>query len=200
MNAVPHAYKKDVYVLLVEEEPWKEVHTAIFGHPPSLEAFSPSESRFLEIEKTRVKQYVLKQLAKRSFSSYELRQRLTDCLVSLNTAEAVLMECMELGYIHDADWLKHFIAAQLAKKQGPRSILAKLRKKGVPEELCRAALAAVQTEEGQEESLRMWIQKKYGNRDLQDYKERQKVIGALLRRGFEYEEIMRQLHFQEDPP
>lgn len=125
MKCIPHAYKKDILVILVDDEPWKEIHISIFGKSPQ---FNLSEKtpeliakEFDAFEFRMAKKYALRRLVKRNYCSYELSQILEERLVQTETAEKIVHDLTTSGYINDEDWLDHYISSQMEKNRGQRA-------------------------------------------------------------------------------
>lgn len=184
-------------VIFIEGEPWRTIDTTVMGRRLSLPSSYPSldawTHRFAEIEHQAAKSYALRQLARRELSSFELQQILQHKLVSSPIIDQVITELSTSGYVNDDDWIQRFIAFQSARSQGPDAIRHKLRQKGLPEEQIEAALRPLQTESIQE-AIQKLLQTRYRSRDLSDYRERQKVVAALARRGFCLDDIFAVMH------
>lgn len=133
-----------------------------------------------------VKNYVVKRLSLRSFAVCELAKELRKKKVGENHIQTLLQEFSQLGYLNDETWLENFISACSRKKLGPHAIAQKLYQKGFPQSQIEPLIAALDPKE----SLAKLLATKYKNRDLSDYKERQKVIASLCRKGFPLEDIL----------
>jgi regulatory protein len=131
----------------------------------------------------------MKKLSQRSYSSFELNGQLKERLVSQATIDRVIEECVHLGYIDDKAWLEQFVQMQLLRKSGPKMIEAKLYQKGVPKAFYKPVLASHATHEDQKEAIERLIQTRFRSKDLSDFKDRQKVFGALVRKGFDFEVV-----------
>jgi regulatory protein len=140
-------------------------------------------------EITAAKRIVFRRLAIRSYATQELRKILTEKGISEDTAEVVIAECIELGYCNDIQWIADFVRSHQARKMGPRAILMKLKARGINEELIEHAREHLEESPADQESIHKLLTTKYRTRNLADFKERQKVIAALMRRGFDLEEI-----------
>ena len=134
----------------------------------------------------KVKAYVVRRLALRSFSIVEMKQDLRKKQVSQEIIETVLEEFIQLGYLNEESWLDSFLAGCARKKLGPQAIGQKLYQKGYSQAQIEAIVGRLDPSAGLEQLLAT----KYRNRDLGDWKERQKVIASLCRKGFGIEEIL----------
>lgn len=190
IEILPKDGYRGVFSVYIEEEFFTDIHASIFGKKPKLTFhLEDLHEQFFQQEYLKVKAFVLRRLSQRNYSSFELKKKLKECLVSTRSIEGVLDECRHLGYLDDQSWLEGYISTLQIKKMGPRAIMMKLQSKGVPEEAYLAILAKVVTPENQLERIVKLLETRYKTRDLTDYKEKQKVIASLLRKGFDFELI-----------
>src|SRR5512138_1206235 len=93
-------------------------------------------------------------LALRGHSEAELRDKLRKGGFSDAVIAPVLLRCRELGYLDDGKFARQR-ARELAVNRllGDRRIALDLRGKGIPEELCREAIAAAREEITAEQAL-----------------------------------------------
>jgi regulatory protein len=193
LKCVPHEYKRDVFVIILNDEPWKEIHSSIFGKSPNLKFNEDNpeliKKQFQLLEQKLTRNFLLRRLTQRNYSSYELIQILDERLVAKESTSYVIQELLTAGYINDVDWIESFIRINIAKKNGPKNILMKLRMKGVPEEIGEKFLDRVEDAVPQSERIKILLETKYKKKDLSNFKEKQKVIASLLRKGFDYEEV-----------
>jgi len=184
--------RKGVLTLLIDEDPWRDLHTSIYGKRPTLPksiSLEDFQEQFTQYEFQRAKVYVYNRLAARSMHSRELEKMLKERLVSSECIGRLLDECRSMGYLNDREWVENAIRTEMSRKKGPKAILQKLRMKGIAVEEIEAILSEMDSEEGQKERLRKLLETKYRNRDLEDYREREKVIGALVRKGYDFQII-----------
>lgn len=196
IECLPHEYKRNVFVITIDDEMFKEVHASLFGKSPKFPKTAPSrrafEEQFSFLEKTCARNFALRRLAKRNYSSFELSKLLKERLVAEDSIAEVIAGIQREGTVNDKDWIDGFIGRGLPK-EGPKALYAKLKKKGIPEDLISASLKLRETEFPQGERIRALLESKYRNRDLASFKERQKVIASLMRKGFEFDEIVQAL-------
>ncbi|MCB1111444.1 MAG: regulatory protein RecX [Chlamydiales bacterium] len=197
VKCLPHPQYREVITILVDEEPWRDVHTKIFGKNFSLPASYPTVEAFQEafhgIERKNAFHYVMNRLAARDYSSYELTKLLSSCNISDSIQREILEECSAYGYINDEQWIDNFIAGQIRKKKGPQAIICKLQEKGVPQEYAQQKVEGEYQQGAQDEEIQHLLANKYKNRDLTDFKEKQKTISALVRRGFPLHTVLEAL-------
>jgi len=196
-----HSQKKEgaygILSLYLDGSPWRDVHESIFGKKPKVPASCSTkeelEEQFQRIELSLAKQYVLKRLAMKSFFTGELISKLTECLISPQTISMIIRECKHLGYLNDETWLEGFINTCKARKLGPRAIAMKMKSKGVSQDLITHWIEKCVNPDEQQEAILKLLATRYRNRDLSNYKEKSKVIAALLRKGYEFSTIQKVL-------
>ena len=185
--------RRGVLILYIDGEEWKEIHTAVFGRQPALnteyESQSDLEEYFEKAEYRAATLFVLKRLSIKAYLSSELQNKLLEHDVSEATAERVIHECRRLGYLNDDDWLNGFVQRQLSRKLGPMAILMKLRAKGISQEKAEELVGMLDNTDGRKERITQLLTTRYRNRDLSDFKSREKVIAALIRKGFSFTDV-----------
>lgn len=171
--------KRNHLHLLVDGDAYAVVHADIFPKTvrfPIFNCLDQLREYFSELEYQQAKKFALKKLSRRSYPSPQLRQLLTERLVSSDNTERIIAMCQKLGYLHDESWETHFIEQQKRKGVGPRLIRDKLRMKG---------LNTTQVSDDQQPLIFRLLETRYRLRNLRDAKERNKVIASLIRRGFD---------------
>lgn len=174
--------------VLLNHEPLRKIHRSIFkaGELPQSVSSEEELVGFLnKIETSGARHYVLKRLAMQSQWSGQLRKLLEEREVAAKTIDAILAECERNGYINDEEWVNNFIAGQKRKRVGPRVISQKLRSKGIPPELYEPHL----NDDAPSDRLQELIRSKYAKRNLSDYKEKQKVVASLVRKGYDFQDV-----------
>lgn len=201
INSLPKEGRRFVMTIYVDDEPWIDFHTKIFGSNmtlPTCETLQELREKFLALEYTKAKKYALDCVAMRSYPSTQLKKLLMRNLVSSETIQKVLQEFARLGYLNDDEWIERFIKAQLMRHVGPQMIVCKLMSKGIfHQEAERWMEKFVDPAEAQK-SIRHLLKTKYKKRDLTDYREKQKVFAALARKGFDSGTIKAALHVEMD--
>lgn len=137
---------------------------------------------------TIAKRYALKRLSSQSLHSAQLRKILHEKQVSDDIINQIIVEFQRLGFLNDPEWIQSYIRGH-SKRHGPRSILAKLRLKGIAREEVEETLHSMSDSDTQKESILNLLKTRYKSRDLSDYKEKQKVIASLMRKGFDFDAI-----------
>lgn len=161
---------------MLRERPYKS------GMPfdrQSFELFIKERSYPFALEKA------ITQLASRARTEKEI----VDCLRKNAYPEAtiakVLARLVEAGYINDADFAAQWTAARASKGLGSRRIYMELRRKGVTQEEIEQALSSVDDDEMMNGAMKA-AQKAAHGKDLSVQADRQKILSALARRGYDY--------------
>ncbi|WP_068467144.1 regulatory protein RecX [Candidatus Protochlamydia phocaeensis] len=192
----PKAERKEILTVFLDGEPWRDVHIAIFGRFPAFPtclSIQEWTAAFELLEYKRVKNYVIRRLAAQSYHSEQLNKLLRERLVQPPTIQKIIQECQEWGYLNDEAWIENFVRAH-QKKQGLRVILAKLQAKGLSTENLQHIREQWINPEEETLAIRRLIQTKYRSKDLSQYKEKQKVFAALMRKGYPFELIQAVLY------
>lgn len=193
VEIVPKNGRKGVFIIVVDEEPWKEVHSSIFGYSPSFPKTAASLEEWKEIfhaaEYRCAKAYVLKRLGMQSYFSVKLEKLLHEKLVTPETIFRLIEECKNLGYLDDQAWVEGYTKSCF-KKSGKRVVLSKLLAKGVPLETAKKTVVDSHHPDEEKQAILHLLKTRYRSRDLTDAKEKQKVIASLIRKGYSYEQIL----------
>jgi regulatory protein len=194
----PKEGDKERWEILLDGEKWREVHRAIFGRKPSFSSSPSSEEELQRIfdafEYRRVKGYVLWRLSTQSYHSEQLAKLLRDRLVQSKTIDRVLQEYREMGFLDDDSWLQSFMRSQ-QKRYSLRFILSKLHHKGLSSETLQRLAKEWKNPEEELQAIQHLLKTKYRSKNLIQYKERQKVIAALVRKGYTFDQV--QAAFQQ---
>lgn len=125
------------------------------------------------------------QLASRARTEKEI----VDCLRKNAYPEATIAKVMsrlhEAGYINDAYFAAQWTAARASKGLGSRRIRMELRQKGVDQAEIDQALSAVDDDELMTGALKA-AQKASRGKNLSSPADRQKILAALARRGYDF--------------
>lgn len=139
----------------------------------------------------RAKLRVMNLLKARTYTEEELRRKLKLGLYSERHIEEALAYVKSYGYVNDLAYAMDFIryrAESLSKKQ----IQNKLLQKGVQKEIVENAFLECEKEGTMIEEMKQisaYLEKKQYSPEKCDYKEKQKLIAALYRRGFSINSI-----------
>lgn len=192
ITTLPKPGRRFIRTIYVDDEPWIDVHTKIFGFNvmlPECVSLADLQEKFVALEYAKAKKYALGCLSQRSYPSSQLKKLLEKNLISSGTTQKILLECTNLGYINDAEWMERFIKAQINRHVGPKSIVCKLMSKGLSQKEAEHGIEKFSDSEATIKGIQHLLKTKYKNRELSDYREKQKVFAALVRRGFSIEVI-----------
>ena len=102
--------------------------------------------------------------------------------------EAAIAYVKSFGYINDDAYIRNFIDSRKDKKSR-REIYALLRQKGVDMNRAEEIMEEMYEEHSDQEAIRELLRKKHWDFACTDPKEKQKIYGYLVRKGFRYEDI-----------
>lgn len=128
---------------------------------------------------------LLDQLTGRARSREELRQRLAQRDVPDEVADRLLDRFTEVGLIDDAAFAKLWVdSRQTSRGLAPRALAQELRRKGVPDEIVREAVAEVD-EDSQRKAARALVRKKLRSMQRLDQQTAtRRLVGMLARKGY----------------
>lgn len=124
-------------------------------------------------------------LAVRARTEHEIADSLRKCAYPEATVARVMSRLLEAGYINDSDFAEHWAVSRTAKGMGTRRIRMELRQKGVSHSEIDEALSSMDQETLLGSAVKA-AEKAARGRDLSLPAERQKVLAALARRGFDF--------------
>ena len=96
------------------------------------------------------------------------------------------------GYINDAGYARRFIMGRMNKKSR-KEIFAALSQKGLDKNVIEEAMEECYEEHSETEAILDLVRKKKFCMEEADYKEKEKMYGYLMRKGFSYESIRQAL-------
>lgn len=193
ISVAPHEGRRDLLDLMLDDELWRSVHTSVYGRKPDFPKTALSlacwEEEFARLEYRAAKAYALRQMARKGQTSMELVQTLAEKRIAEPISARVVDELKQGGYFDDGEWVGRYISQQTTRGQGPNSIRQKLRRKGISSELVDEQLTQAEQEQSGAQVIQHLLSTTFKRRNLADHKERQKVIGTLMRRGFALDDI-----------
>lgn len=125
------------------------------------------------------------QLAARARTEKEIVDYLRKNAYPEATIARVMARLHEAGYINDADFAAQWTAARASKGLGSRRIRMELRQKGVEQNEIDRALSSIDTDDLMNGALKA-AEKAARGKDLSSPADRQKVLAALARRGYDF--------------
>ncbi len=100
------------------------------------------------------------------------------------------------GYLNDKEYARSFIEGRKSRKSRTE-LYASLCQKGIAKEEIEQALSDYYDQEDSKTAIESILRKKKFEPETADYKEKQKIGGYLMRKGFRYEEIRQVLQIYE---
>ena len=131
-------------------------------------------------------------LAVRSRTEHEIADALRKNAYPEPIVARVMARLHEAGYINDADFAEHWAASRASKGMGAMRIRMELRHKGVEQSAIDDVVSSMDQNALFDGAVKA-AQKAALGRDLSQAAERQKVLAALARRGFDYATARRAL-------
>jgi len=137
------------------------------------------------------------QLAARARTEKEIVDCLRKNAYPETTIARVMARLHEAGYINDADFAAQWTAARASRGLGSRRIRTELRQKGVDQAKIDQALIAIDDDQILDGALKA-AQKAARGKDISSPTDRQKIIAALARRGYDFSIAKRALQILMD--
>lgn len=138
----------------------------------------------MEKEVEKAKQYSARLLALRPRSEHELRVRLQKRGLGKNVIDECLDSLKRVGLVDDAEFATAWVESRMRlRPMGRAGLRRELRAKGVAEDVARAAIESLVTEEAELEAARALAQRSLGARPTRGSIRRAQQ--ALMRRGFD---------------
>lgn len=137
----------------------------------------------------------MKFLSYRMRTERELRQKLKEKEIAEGAIDTAIGKLQEMGYIDDAAFAELY-TQELLQKYGPRVAMQKLMQKGVPRDIAQEALDDMEQGEAVIDGYVERLRQKHANEEAG--KAKQKIIRALMAKGFDYEDIKRALNRYEE--
>ncbi len=136
---------------------------------------------------SKAKKRAMYLLGARDHSKAELEKKLLQNYPE-DICEAVINWVDGYGYLDDEKYAVKLARQMIINKHyGLRKVRYDLKIKGIDEEIIEAVLSSYENDQIVDE-IKKYIEKKYSDR-LDDRKEVEKVIAALARRGYNYDDI-----------
>ena len=137
----------------------------------------------------RAKLRAMHLLQKMDRTKWELERKLQDGGYPQIVVQRALDYIESFHYIDDKRYAVMYIQNQ-KKKKGKARIKMELMRKGIPAELIAEAFLETEDETDTKETIRSLIEKKCSHPKEMDEKEKRRLYGFLLRRGFSSSDIL----------
>lgn len=119
----------------------------------------------------------------------QLRTKLKQGGYSEDAVEAAIRYVKSFGYINDMEYARSFIDSRKDRKS-KKELYAALLQKGVPAEIVEQVFEeADYGEKDSRQAIEALMRKKSYNPETADVKEKQKMMGYLMRKGFSYQDV-----------
>ena len=126
----------------------------------------------------------------------QLRTKLLRNDYPSDIVEEAIAYVKSFGYINDAEYTRSFIENRKEKKS-KKEIYAALCQKGLPKDLIETALEECYVDDDSIAAIEAIVRKKKFDPKSTDYKEMQKMMGYLVRKGFRYDDIRQVIQVSE---
>lgn len=127
-------------------------------------------------------------LGRRDYSVKELKKKFIEKEYNLEDIEKVLNYLIENKYQSEERFARSFINSKLNSKIGISKIKSSLIfEKGIDKEIIENILLDIVIDETQQ--IQKIIENKYRNKNLKDYKEKNKAFKYLVSKGFSFDDI-----------
>ncbi len=114
-----------------------------------------------------------------------MRSRLVGHKLDEATVEAEVERLDQAGLLDDEAFAGEMASSLVKRGHGPRGVVARLRSKGIDEDLAQAAADHAIESAGGEQAVAMTVvERRYGDLSKADRKARSKAAQHLIRRGF----------------
>lgn len=147
---------------------------------------SSSHKKISDTEKA-IEKYLLTMLARREYSSFELRNKLKEKAFDADLSEYVLKKFTEEGQQSDQRFCDMFIRSRILKQSGPFKIRMELNAKGVSAAIISQGLSQVECDwfelalAAAKKKTALWRQF--------EFEDKAKLMRFLQGKGFEQEQI-----------
>ena len=116
----------------------------------------------------------------------QLRTKLKQGGYAEDAVEVAIRYVKSFGYINDMEYARSFIDSRKSKKE----LYAALLQKGVPAEIVEQVFEeADYGEKDSRQAIEALMRKRSYNPETADVKEKQKMMGYLMRKGFSYQDV-----------
>ena len=133
------------------------------------------------VEKKSALSYALFLLARRSYYSEALREKLRSQGISSSVITSLLEEMKNLGYLQDDEYLNAWVKAEIRKGRSTLMIRARAKQKGFANQSISILLEKLFPIDGQKETANLQIKKL----QKKGYP-KEKILQSLQRKGFSY--------------
>lgn len=152
------------------------------------------EETYLEITKTllpkRATKRAMELLTKKDYTEKKLRDKLADGLYSDDIIDAAIDYVKSYNYLDDERYARDYVSYNIEYRSKNR-IKQDLMTRGIPKDIIDSVLAEFTDEQCRDAEMeqigRLLVKKHYDT--SMDYKDKQKIIAFLLRKGYSMDAI-----------
>lgn len=141
------------------------------------------------LDESSLRHKAIELLARREYSYAELESKLLPFSEEEAPVYTVLDWLIEMGLQSDARYAKMYVRSKALGGYGPVRIRLELKQKGINPFLMEDAFFEAESEISWPDEVDRLIEKKAKSLDLADYKDKNKVMGYLQRRGYSLDQI-----------
>ena len=141
----------------------------------------------------RCKLRAMNLLQKKDYTERQLRDKLSEGLYPPDIVDEAIDYVKSYHYLDDERFARDYITYHMSMRSKNR-ILQDLTAKGISKEICMPLMDELYAGEDSEvelDQIRQLLSKKHFDPDTADYKEKQKMMAFLLRKGFQMSDIRR---------
>lgn len=169
-----------------------------------LEQYGIREGAFLEertageireLLRVRARERALNLLKVQDRAESEMRRRLSQDGYPEETIQETLEFLQEYHFVDDARYAANYLQVH-GKRKSPAELKLYLQRKGVPREVIQEQMESAEPDSG--EAIRLLLQKKHYRAGETTPEEEKKILAYLMRRGFSWEAIRREMHRQDE--
>lgn len=163
-----------------------------------------SEATYKEIIETvlykRCKLRAMNLLQKKDYTERQLRDKLSEGLYSSDLIDDAIGYVKMYKYLDDDRYVRDYITYHMSTRSRNR-IVQDLITKGISKEKIMPIMEQLYLQEDGDielEQVKALLEKKHYDQDMTDFKEKQKIMAFLMRRGFQMSTIKRAMNCYED--
>lgn len=147
----------------------------------------------------RCKLRVMNLLQKKDYTEKQLRDKLKEGLYPSEIIDEAIDYVKSFRYLDDERFARDFISYHMSTRSRNR-IIQDLTGKGISKELLLPIMEELYTEtdDAELEQIKKLLVKKHYDKEQTDYREKQKVMAFLLRKGFGMSKIRKAMDFEPD--
>jgi regulatory protein len=141
------------------------------------------------------KSVAVRLLSRREHSAYEIRDKLLQRDFDEAEVKQAIVELQQGDWLSDERYAEAYIRMRQQKGFGPIRITIELNERGVKESIIESYMYA--GEESWRQTLLRQYEKKYKNKDVEDYNDKAKRIRFMQYRGFTLDMIYKEISFDK---